>query len=235
MPSRPIKQVDIANPALRAVWWNPVPTSPLPSWKVWAVVAFFALAALGTNPIVGLLIIAGAVAFVVMKRRANAVPVEATSLELIREEISNAIAMTVNQVGPDLGITAEEFKDAQAQNLLLVNTVGEGGTYNQAAGVYRRIQTYVAIITPKGLGYLTGFYNTIDATFSPDTRELILWKKVGRVVVSSNALEINVAGSSITVPLDESSRVVSPGFGKSITELVNPFVREAQKRLEANA
>ncbi|MFM8970659.1 MAG: hypothetical protein ACKOI3_10675, partial [Actinomycetota bacterium] len=95
--------------------------------------------------------------------------------------------------------------------------------------------TYVAIITPKGLGYLKGFYNTIDATFTPDIRELILWKKVDRVVVSANSLEIAVGINVITVPLDSNNKVASPGFGDSITELVNPFVREAQKRLVANA
>lgn len=214
-------------------------------WKELAIATFFALAFLGMGPtgfFITLPSIAGIVAFVVKKKRAvakvetaNAVPVEATSLELIRAEISSAITKTVNQVGPDLGVTDEEFNDAKAQKLLLVQSRGDGETFNVAPGVYRNIQTYVAIITPKGLGYLKGYYNTIDQTFSPDTRELILWKKVARVVVSSNALNIILDGSSITVPLDLDNRVVSTGFGDSITELVNPFVREAQKRLEANA
>lgn len=247
---RPIKEVDTSTPALRAVWWNPEKTTELPSplmfhWKGLTAAALSALLMLGAGAAgltISLPIIAGIVIFVVRKKRAidkvkaaNAVPVEATSLELIRAEISSAITKTEKQVGPDLGITSEEFNDAKAQNLLLVQSQGDGGTFNLAPGVYETIQTYVAIITPKGLGYLKGFYNTINATFSPDTRELILWKKVDRVVVSSNTLEIRVDDGPITVPLDSDSRVVSPGFGASITDLVNPFVREAQKRLEANA
>lgn len=232
---RPIKEVDTSSKELRSVWWNPVPTQPLPSWKVWAVVAVIAIAFFGSNPLLGLLVIAGAVAFIVMRIRQNKVPVEATSLKILEDEIARAIDKTINQVGPDLGVTEPEFEDAKSQQLLLVISQGEGGTFNKAPRIFREIQTFVAFITPKGLGYLKGFYNTIEQAFIPDTRELILWKKVGRVILSGNNLIIAVQGSEIHVPLDPENKVVSPGFGESITSLVNPFVREAQKRLEANA
>jgi len=232
---RPIKEVDESSPELREVWWNPVLKKPMPNVVVWLVILVGLILSLAASLIFGLLVIAGSIAFFVRRIRGNAAPVEATSLQRLREEISGAITKQMNQIGPDLGVTGEEFKDAQAQNLLLVLSSGEGETYNKAAGVFQKIQTYVAIITPKGLGYLKGFYNTIDATFTPDIRELILWKKVDRVVVSANSLEINVGINVITVPLDSNNKVVSPGFGDSITELVNPFVREAQKRLVANA
>jgi hypothetical protein len=232
---RPIKEVEKSTEELRSVWWNPVQTQPLPSWKVWAVVAVIALIMLQVEVLVGLLVIGGAVAFIVTRIRQNQVPVEATSLVILRKEIDEAINKIINQIGPDLGVTSEEYNDAKSQRLLLVISEGEGKTFKESVGVYRDIKTYVAFIIPKGLGYLTGNYNTISQRFTADTRELILWKKVGRVILSGRNLTIAVQGSEVLIPLEPDNRVSTPGFGESITNLVDPFIRESQRRLEANA
>lgn len=234
---RPIKEVDTSTAELRGVWWNPTLKSKLPSWKVWAVVAFFAVAALGAQPLLGILIIAAAIAYVVMKNRANSQPIEATSLQVLRNEISSAIEKTTNQLGPDLGIESLEFNDARASKLLLVLSEGAGPIRVQPApGVFEQVKTSVFIITPKGLGYLINEYDTVNQRFRRHDSELLFWKRVARVRVSGEKLIIEAtSGSKVEVPLDPESKVESPGFGVSITELVNPFVREAQKRLEASS
>ena len=233
---RPINEVDSSTIDLRSIWWNPTPLKKLPSLKILGgvVVAIFMLLAVSFP--VGLIAAIGAGVYFYNLKKSNNTAVDATSLNLIQQEINQSINKAKSQIKIDLGISDHDFSDAENNKTLFSvwNSVAASVTKFEQINLASKINVYTAIITPKGVGYHHTIYDVISQNFYPGNAELMLWNRISRVArvgMSSLIIEAN-SGSRIEIPLQDDRTMNLENEGNdAITSLVNPFVSMAQKHL----
>lgn len=236
---RPINEVESSTNELRSIWWNPIPLRTLPSLKILGgiVAAIFIL--LGVSPMVGLIAAIGAGAYIFNLKKANSAVVDATSLNLIRQEINQSINKANSQIKIDLGISEPEFNDAVTNETLICFSIYDASSVAkfEHINLASKIDIYTAIITPKGVGYHRTVYDVISQNFYPVNAELLLWNRISRVAregMSKLIIEAN-SGSRIEIPLHDARIThVEDQANEGITSKVNPFVSMAQHHLATN-
>jgi hypothetical protein len=230
-PYRTFQEVSNEDSEHRGRWWNPVRSKTLPSWKI--SLAALLISILLIQAIIGLLGIAAIVFYVLRVKKENAVPVDATQLQILRESQVSAGVRARNQIEVDLGLTRVEIEDAESNHRFIHAGIGSDPN-PMSPDIFRSVTYYTAVVTPRGIGWHVSTFSLLTNQFSLGESELMLWNRVARVVRESGKLVIEASsGSRREFPLDS---LKTPGdFSGSpesyITTMVNPFVQAAQKYL----
>lgn len=237
---RPINEVTIDNSSLRNVWWQPVPTKPLPNVLILTIVALAIFGLFGANIFLGIIGLGAFGYFIYNLQKKNSVPVDATSIQVLRDSITSSFGRAQNQSQVDLGLTQPEFTEALSQNLIFTFLLGEDKlTFKPTPiPIFRKLYFTTVVMTPRGIGYHSATYDLVENRFYSGESEMMLWNRISRVIRAGSTLKIeSTSGSGRDFDLNQIPlRVESAGADREsvINSLVHPFVQRAQKYLMDN-